>query len=146
MPYCHRSEIEDQIIPSAKLISLCDDEEKGKDNPNINLRITAIIASVDRDIDDMLNGLYDVPFSPVPSAINSISIAFAAFNIWGRRSGDCPENIKTLYKGAQTKLDLIREGKVQLYPKDKTVGGGNPIVNKREEDRVFGKNLLDMMP
>jgi len=145
MPYSAREDIENQVIPTSDLVSLTDDELAGEQNPEINKRIAAAIESADTEIDAMLRGLYTVPLSPVPDIVKRISAKLAAWNLWSRRSGEKPENIRDEYKWCQTILKYIQERKIQLGDEE-PVKGGEMLVSKTDEDRLFGQSTLDKMP
>jgi phage gp36-like protein len=145
MPYSARQDIENVIIPAATLVELTDDESKGDQSPHVNERIAQCISVADREIDAMLLGLYNVPFTTVPDIIKLISAKLAAYYLWARRNGEKPDNINQEYKWSQRMLERIQKREIQLFI-DAPVVRGEPLVSKTDADRTFSKSVLDKMP
>lgn len=145
MAYSTRADIENTIIPSADLQQLTDDESQGEQNPEIAVRIENAIAAADAEIDAMLRGLYVVPLTTVPDIIKRISAKLAAWNLWSRRSGEKPESLRDEYKWCQSMLKFIRARDIQLFDEE-PVKGGEPLVSKTDDDRLFPQTMMDKMP
>jgi phage gp36-like protein len=88
-----------------------------KVNTNVisDAAIDGQIARADSDIDSKLGGIYDVPFSPIPAIINTISTFLASYFVmltfFMRDSQNKSEWVDKLQSNAKGYLDEILQNK-----------------------------------
>ena len=81
MAYTTQAKIQ-ALVPAPHLIDALDDDRDGQSDDGL---LDQIIANSDNAIDAYLQGLYTVPFSPVPAACAEASLVFSCEQIYSRR-------------------------------------------------------------
>lgn len=100
-------------------------------------------SNADETINTFLRTQYDVPLSPVPAMVSSLSIDLTIHNLYQRRMRtDMPDDIKALEKDALGKLKMIQQGTIKLVDKP-DVASGQIVVNKTRHDKIWPSDLLD---
>lgn len=152
MAYCTYQDIYVDVFPR-DLIELTDDLNESTEqvpfSQNMINLINSFIAKADAIIDDYCRGHYKVPFDPVPETIKNLSVVIATYFIFSRARDLEEYNPKRQrYEDAIKFLQRVSEGKIVLDTQpalevSDTIGIG---INKTKEDRVFSKEVLDLMP
>lgn len=79
--YCTQADISGEIQPS-DLIGLTDDTGTGLLNSAV---LNQVIANASGEIDRMVGNVYDIPFSPVPSSVESMAVIITCYRLYRRR-------------------------------------------------------------
>ncbi len=113
MAYITRSALEAHV-GSQLILDLTDDEKIGASNPLCDIRINAIIATVDSVIDAHLRARFKVPVSPVPAFIAHISEHLSLYHLHLRRAQglELPEYVKELHRESMQLLSALRKGEI----------------------------------
>lgn len=106
MAYSSLSDISLRITQT-NLIELTDDDNSGTVG---TAQLTRAVTDADNLIDAKLTGQFTVPFSSVPSIVNTISVVFSVHNLCaGRRGRTKPEWLAD-YSAAVSWLDDMADG------------------------------------
>jgi len=145
MSYCTEADIKSLLIPETILAQLTDDSAGTTVD---SAKVTDAITKADALIDGSLRYKYsgELPLSPIPELIESLSIAIAAYYLYRRRHDHegIPEPITEGYKDAKETLKLIRKG--ELDPGILAAGtnvGQSYRTNKVAADRIFDEDKMD---
>ncbi len=128
MAYATQADLEN-LIPPSDLIDGTDDDRDGNADEG---RIASILDAASEEVDAFLQGLYDVPVSPVPALCKTATLMFAAERIYARRRHpDTTNPFKSRADDKRAHLALVRDGKLTLNAAgDDSSGayGGNDVV------------------
>ncbi len=139
MSYCTQTDIEN-LLPSANLIQLADDDEDGVADAAV---ITEAIASADGDIDGYCQEKYTVPFTAVPEIIKNISVDLAIHFLYSRRD-IMPEGRTARYKEAIRKLEKIAAGTLSLGADPEISESQQTLQTSTEDtDRIFDGDTME---
>lgn len=130
-------------ISEDELIRLTDDLNNGT---IITSKVEEAIKSAESEFESYLKGIYSEPLSnPLPKILVQIIVDITIYNLYKRRMRlDMPESITQIYKTAVDKLEKIRRGVITIAI-DKKDSKGFIKVSKSEDDRIFGKTILDKL-
>lgn len=111
--YCTQSEIEGEIQFN-DLVQLTDDSNPPLGVVNDTV-LKQIIANASGVIDRYVSNQYDVPFSPVPTAVRSMAITIACYKLYRRRLvPDEKNNFTEDYNRAIDFLEKVNSGNAIL--------------------------------
>jgi phage gp36-like protein len=113
MAYCSLTDIEARL--GAKNVVGLSNDTPNATTPDAAL-VSTLIARADGVIDAQVRQVYDVPLSPVPEVIKSISVDLASFFLLQRRFSETemPSDWQQAYKDAVDLLKDIADMKVAL--------------------------------
>ena len=121
------------------LIGLSDDDGLGAVNDNV---VNRAISDADSLIDAYCQGHYDLPLTPVPAIIRRLSVDFAIYNLYSRRSVDMPDGRSAARNNGIKLLEKVAAGKIGL-------GAGQPASSSSiapglisGNDRLFTRDKL----
>ncbi len=145
--------IEDLLkdIDKNLLIDLVNDENRLYLNINLTnadddcaVRINEQIAAASIEIDGYIANRYVIPFDEVPDRLKQMAKDITIYNCYKRRHRlDMPDSIISIYKMRVDELKGMQKGTVSLGMPGKDEGMSAEVkVNKKPEDREFGKDLL----
>jgi phage gp36-like protein len=137
MAYCSQDDIL-KMIPEVELAQLT--AESG-DIPDSGVVAEAIIRA-DAEIDVYLGSCYQVPLSPVPESIKSVSIDLAIFHLYGRRSV-VPAVRMQRYEAALALLRHVAAGQAVIVGADGQMRGTpRDVVGFVSAPRLFSRDSL----
>lgn len=142
--YCTIDDIKKQVQEST-LIEITDDSLSGQINTYM---VDETILYAETLIDGYLRGRYTLPLQSLPEIVKVIAIDLSIYRLYSRRfHTDMPDSINDKYKNSIKLLEQIQKGIVSLGIE--TVGTppelGEYKTNKTYQDRIFTKELLDLM-
>jgi phage gp36-like protein len=117
------------IIPGQFLTQALDDNNDGAADPEV---ITAVQASVAREIDAVLGTRFAVPFyNPIPAIVHSSAVTLAADTLYVRR-GMAKEQNPHAERAAQVRkqLERIAAGEIALLPEVKPAGSAGAVIGE----------------
>lgn len=129
-------------ISRDELIKLTDDNNTGNTNTEI---VNEAISIASNEFDNYLRDVYDLALipSPLPDSLKQLIIELTIYHLYKRRfRADMPESITEIYKMAIDKLSKISKGEINLSIPMKA-NQGFIKTNKKNSDRIFGKEALD---
>ncbi|MHB8808963.1 MAG: gp436 family protein [Desulfobulbaceae bacterium] len=124
MTYATKADILEQL-PEADLIALTDDTGTGEADQSV---VDRSLADADAQVDAYVQARYQVPLSPVPPAIRRIAVDLAVYDLFSRRSIDCPDLRKDRHKAAVGFLEQVVDGRITLGAGTAAAGGDNLAV------------------
>lgn len=83
--YCTQDDILAEINAADLLPMLDDNNTNDPNDPSVTGRLASIIARESKKIDGRLSNIYNVPFNPVPPAVNDACIVFVCEALYRRR-------------------------------------------------------------
>jgi len=141
MAYCDQTDVLKQI-PEGELAELSADSGSTPDAAVVS----DAISKADAEIDSYLGVKYQVPVSPTPPRVQSLSVDIALFYLYSRRSV-APELREQNYKRAVMFLRSVADGKAVILDSSgaelASAGSGNVLMSSseaifdRENMRVF---------
>jgi phage gp36-like protein len=139
--YCTLEDIK-KAIPEDNIIQLTDDKNLGKIDET---KVLDAIEYAEQLINGYLRGRYPVPLEPAPELIKRLAVDLAVFQLYSRRFElDMPQSMIDRRKEIIRLLEQIQAGKVLLgIETQDSPGHGYYKTSKKEEDRVFSKELLN---
>ncbi len=137
-------------IDSELLIQLVNDENttvdlEDDDDPAV-VRINQQITTAGDEIDGYIRAHHSLPLDPVPGLIRQICVDIAIYNLYKRRHRlDMPESIVNIYRDKVKLLEAIQKGVVTIGTSGTPAAGESAgvRVNKTDDDRIFGRDVLD---
>jgi len=132
-----------KYIDSEELIRLTDDTNSGIIDEN---KIDIAIKNASNELESYLRDVFIEPLpEPLPGELENILADITIYNLYKRRMQlNMPESIINIYKDAIDKLKKIREGIITISLNKKDLSGFIKI-NKTEDDRLFGKDILESL-
>jgi phage gp36-like protein len=139
--YCTLEDIK-KAIPEDNIVQLTDDKNLGEIDET---KVLDAIEYAEQLINGYLRGRYPVPLEPAPELIKRLAVDLAVFQLYCRRFElDMPQSMIDRRKEIIRLLEQIQAGKVLLgIEKQDSPGQGYYKTSKKEEDRVFSKELLN---
>jgi phage gp36-like protein len=110
MSYSALSDLQN-VVSNDILIQLTDDANAGVVDTS---KTTDAIAVADDTINAYCGARYDVPFSPVPDIVRTLSATLAVWRLYSRRAMQVPDAISARYKDAMSTLKDIAAGVATL--------------------------------
>jgi phage gp36-like protein len=145
--------IEDLLkdIDKNLLIDLVNDENRSYLSVDLSqpddicsARLNGQISAAGIEIDGYIASRYIIPFDETPARLTQIAKDITIYNCYKRRHRlDMPDSIVSIYKSRVEELKGIQKGTISLGLPGKSEEMSSEVkVNKRPEDREFGKDLL----
>lgn len=142
--YCTLDDIKKQVQETT-LIEITDDNLTGEINTDV--ADEAILYSQTL-INGYLRGRYTLPLTATPELLKVIAVDLSVYRLYARRfHTEMPEPVSDKYKNTMKLLEQIQKGTISLGIE----AAGNPPelgeyrTNKTFRDRIFTKDLLDLM-
>jgi len=98
-------------MPEEEILRLTDDEGLGV---VVESRLESVITSADAYIDAYCGTRYEVPVSPVPELLRSLSVDIAIYGLYSRMVAEMPEERAERHRAAIWHLTEISKGTVSL--------------------------------
>lgn len=133
MLYAVKADILEQL-PESDLIGLTDDPGTGEVDDSVVDRAIADAAAL---IESYIHGRYPAPLDPVPPVIRRIAVDLAIYDLFSRRSMDCPEIRKDRHKAAMSLLDRLADGRVTLGVETPAPASSSHTAEMTGSDSVF---------
>jgi len=132
-----------KYIDTEELIRLTDDNNNGIIDES---KIDIAIKNASNELESYLRDVFIEPLpEPLPGELENILADITIYNLYKRRMQlNMPESIINIYKDAIDKLKKIREGIITISLNKKDLSGFIKI-NKTEDDRLFGKDILESL-
>jgi phage gp36-like protein len=131
------------FIDQKEVVLLTDDNNDGQIDESV---LNKAFESADGEIDLYLKDVYqDIPQPTTSKILQSIAADLTIYHLHKRRMRtEMPESITEIYTRAIKRLEDIRAGKISLDINRKDPEF-NIKSNKKADDRVFPKKLLDLL-
>jgi phage gp36-like protein len=106
------------------------------------LVVEKAIAQADAEIDAYLGGRYEVPVTPTPPRVKTLSVDMAIYHLYSRRSVIPPVR-RDKYEAALAFLKAVAAGTVGLEGASGDASGGvGEVAELRSEPRLFSRTGL----
>lgn len=131
-----------KYIPREKVIELTDDDNLGSVDSQV---LEAVISKSTDEFENYLRDKFLSLPDPLPGMLESVLADIVIYNLYKRRfQTQMPESITQIYNMAINKLEKIRDNVIDInLPKPSEAGFIK--INKTENDRLFGKDRLDLL-
>lgn len=131
-----------KYIAREEVIELTDDDNQGSVNTQV---LDAVISKSTDEFENYLRDKFLSLPNPLPGMLESILADIVIYNLYKRRfQTQMPESITQIYNMAINKLEKIRDNVIDInLPKPSEAGFIK--INKTEDNRLFGKDKLDLL-
>lgn len=131
-----------KYIAREEVTKLTDDDNQGSVNTQV---LDAVISKSTDEFENYLRDKFLSLPGPLPGMLESILADIVIYNLYKRRfQTQMPESITQIYNMAINKLEKIRDNVIDInLPKPSEAGFIK--INKTEDDRLFGKDKLDLL-